>query len=272
VGILGQWSRDLVTFPDGQVRTSVGGPICFLLAALRELGVASYGCAGKDWHPFLSSSEHAAPYAVSDIAGALQSPGYEIAFDEQDTARQPEVRVPSGITSLAACLRQHPACNTLVLSSIFSDVPVESLADFRESTDASIVLDIQGFQRILSTDGRIERVRADPRFFAVADVIKGNRSEFERQFGDDFRSHLITLAQTNQALYLLTDGARGVTIFEAGNEPVSVPVLERSGGSSVGAGDRFLGAFVAYRARGEAVEPAVLLAQQWVGAFLGRGS
>lgn len=252
-------------FADGSERSSCGGPICFIISTLRQLGHETQASAGSSWVTFPSLGDGEAAPSCEEIQKRLGAMALLLSFDEQDTTRPPSAVLPPGSGNLDPFLTSLPKnVSTLVISSIFPDVTLQALRAVRACSHLKLVLDLQGFQRCLTPTGEIVRQPADPEIVGLAHVLKGNRAEVERQYGAEAEQTLAQIASARGTVFLITEGARGAVLIDGAREPIFVPADARHGVSSVGAGDRLLGAFVHYMECGYPAVEALARGQGWV--------
>jgi len=222
------------------------------VALLARIGDDDFGRMGMDlWHAEGINTAH-----VEQVAGERSGVAQILVYDDGDNsiAVYPGAGSGLGARHAQAAVKLFSGCRVVMASC---EVPAEAtLEAFRLARAAgALTLLNPAPARPLSDE-----------LLALVDVLTPNESELlllagEAHAGSTDQAAARLLGRGARAV-LVTLGAAGCRLYQAGQHPISIPGRTMAVRDTIGAGDTFTGALAAALARGEALPAAM----QWANA------
>lgn len=240
--IAGHYCHDTLIGNAGQ-HQALGGTAAYASAILAALGVEHEVVAkvGADFR-----------YAAQVAGPPLVVSGRTTAFVDDYRGGVRRQRV----VAVAPAIEPHDVRGRYdvgIAAAIAGELPPRTLAHLRQLCRI-VVADAQALLRAISPDGAVELRPPDAATLEFVDVLKASREE----------AALLEVAALRRRLTLvITDGARGSNVLEAGSE-VQVPAVPATEIDPTGAGDCFLAGLAVGLSRGLDVARAAR-----IGAYCG---
>jgi len=251
--VVGHIALDFITRQGEIVRSSLGGPPTYASLAASKLG-ASTAIISKVGEDFPKEYVELLANNGVDLAGLKVAPGgqttsflIEYLDGERDMvlkARAPPIEpddVPPALSSKA-----------ILAAPIAGEISRQVVAKLRRRTEF-LCLDPQGFVRQFAEDGRVSlRPWFDRFLLSLTDVVKASWREYEHIVGSgDLRYSLRKLHNLGVGVVIITLGEEG-SVLSLRGELYAIPSyqVERVA-EPTGAGDAYMGAFLAEYVRGE---------------------
>ncbi len=226
VSVVGTVNHDVIVTPDGHRHESLGGILynALPLAALLEgrgIRVRVHGRLGSGHRREIERMSGAFP--ALDLDGLISDPagtnGSLLDYTGPgDRREEVEMRVaPLSIDDLAGV----PAARVVLVNMISGrDISPGTIAELRDRSSATFLLDIQALARSGDSPRRPRRVPDWGEWSRLFDVVRGNEEEvafFGDRPGDPPAAARAILA-AGAARVLVTRGEKGARIFESGGE------------------------------------------------------
>jgi 5-dehydro-2-deoxygluconokinase len=147
----------------------------------------------------------------------------------------------------------------IVTGTCFAKEPSRSstFLAIEHAREAGLVLIIDVDYRPYSWRSKTEARDVCNKAAALCDVIVANDEEFAVLAGEsDGMAHAEKLANSNDRIVVYKMGAEGAVTF-AGHQRIETPIFKVSALKPTGAGDAFMGGFIAGLAEGEALQDAI---------------
>jgi len=222
------------------------------VALLARIGDDDFGRMGMDlWHAEGINTAH-----VEQVAGERSGVAQILVYDDGDNsiAVYPGAGSGLGARHAQAAAKLLSGCRVVMASC---EVPAQAtLEAFRLARAAgALTLLNPAPARPLSDE-----------LLALVDVLTPNESELlllagEAHAGSTDQAAARLLGRGARAV-LVTLGAAGCRLYQAGQQPISIPGRTMAVRDTIGAGDTFTGSLAAALARGEALTAAM----QWANA------
>jgi len=241
---------DLVIARNGAVTATLGGGPFNTARTVARLGssVWFYGCLSGDRFGVLLDRQLRADGVAADLVQYTDLPT-TLAVAELDEHGSAQYRFYTPETSAPSLLPTPLPAATTALHVGSLGLVLEPLASTLESVVAavepSVVVILDPNCRPAATRGRGAYLDRLQRLVARADVVKVSREDLEFIGTDGWATGLRWLQDGGATVVVHTDGARGVTIHHDMHD-ISLPVPTVDVADTIGAGDSFGGALLAW--------------------------
>ena len=251
--VVGHIALDFITRGGETIRSALGGPPTYASLAASKLG-ASVGIISKvgDDFPeehmeFLMSS--GIDLASLKVVSGEKTTRFLIEYTDGERnmvlqARAPPIRPEDVPPALSA--------KAILLAPIAGELSQPVVAILRHKADC-LCLDPQGFVREFDADGRVRlRDWFDRLVLIHTDIVKMSRREFEHVVGPgDLRFCMRKLHNLGVSLVIVTLGEAG-SVLSVRGQLYGIPAYRvEHVAEPTGAGDAYIGAFLAEYVRGE---------------------
>ncbi len=251
---VGHFAIDLITSPRiAYPEPTLGGPPTYVSLAARKLGakVSVISKVGEDFpHEYVAWLEANGVdlSGLKRIKGA-KTTGFTLKYVEKKRRLQ--------LRSLAPLITPEDIprflnAKAVHIAPIANEVLPETIHELRRLTD-TLSLDPQGFVRKFNKDGNVSPKKwANPQVLGKIDLYKSSTNEIKMVTGlTELRSAIEKIQDYGAKIVMVTKGLRGSILLYAGDF-YDIPACKpRTVQDPTGAGDAFMGAFLAEYVKGK---------------------
>jgi len=251
---VGHFAIDLITSPKiAYPKPTLGGPPTYASLAARKLDakVSVISKVGEDFPDEYVAWLNANEVNLSGLKQVkrAKTTGFTIKYRGKERRLQLRTLAPP-ITPRD--IPRFLKAKAVHVAPIAGEVIPETIHELRRLTD-TLSLDPQGFVRKFNREGNVSPRRwANPQVLGEIDVYKSSTNEIKMVTGlTELRSTMRKIQDYGAKIVMVTRGLRGSTLLYAGNFydiPACKPRIVQD---PTGAGDAFIGAFLAEYVKGK---------------------
>ncbi|OYT51187.1 hypothetical protein B6U66_04390 [Candidatus Bathyarchaeota archaeon ex4484_135] len=250
--VVGHFAIDIIVKNGEAMGGALGGPPTYASLAASKMGakVSIISKVGDDFPEehikFLS--ENGIDLTGLKVVKDARTTNYVLAYEDGERklvlkARAPDIALEDIPPDLVA--------RSVLLAPIAGEIGSPVVAELRRRTEC-LCLDPQGFVRKFLDDGTVVLTNwFDRSILSNVDILKASMREYECIMGRGrFREGLRRLHRLGISIIVITLGEEG-SIISVRNRLYAIPSYQVKAVETTGAGDAYIGAFLAEYARGE---------------------
>lgn len=250
--VVGHFALDVIIRQGRPLRGALGGPPTYASLAARKLG-ALVGVISKVGDDFPAEYMRFLNMSGLDLSGLKVVEGatttnYVLEYLDGERrltlkARAPPITVDDVPADLAA--------KAILASPIVGEISSLLVSELRKHTEF-LCLDPQGFVRSFKPDGRVEMKEwFDVSVLSIIDIFKASFREYEYVMGTRRISEgVLKLHRLGIGVVIITLGEEG-SLLSTQDGIYAVPAYATKVVEATGAGDAYIGAFLAEYVKGE---------------------
>ncbi len=255
VAVVGHFSLDVLKLPTrSEPYRVMGGAVTFVSLAALNLG-ASAAVVSKVGADFPQSYMNRLLSAGVDVTGIVnarkeKTTSFELTYNKDLSERKLRLNA-RGEAIAAADLPADLEAKAIHIAPIAAEIPYKVVAQLRKCAGC-LSIDPQGMTRRFGRDGSVECCNEmDGRILPLIDIYKSSAEEISTLTGKaDLREALAAVHVLGPGTVIATKGDEGCVVSVSG-EIFSVPACRSTRVvDPTGAGDVFIGAFLAEYVRG----------------------
>ncbi len=255
VAVVGHFSLDVLKLPTrSEPYRVMGGAVAFASLAARNLG-ASAAVVSKVGEDFPQDYVNRMLSAGVDVTGIVnarneKTTSFELTYYKDLSERRLKL-IAQGKAMAAAYLPADLEAKAIHIAPIAAEIPYEVVAQLRKCTGC-LSIDPQGMTRRFGPYGSVECCNEmDGRILPLIDIYKSSAEEISELTGKaDLQEALAAVHVLGPETVIATKGNEGCVVSVSG-EVFSVPACRSTRVvDPTGAGDVFVGAFLAKYVRG----------------------